>query len=183
MSVLVALVWSGVAQADDDELILGGRAIAEVWQDASLATVYKSTGIGAAGTFSWRPHAWLSLDGELGVVRMSGEEEQYIQMVPLAFDVAARIQREEMEMFVGLGPALVPFVDQGNTTVPGTKMGLDVRAGVRIATDLVNPSLSSTSPVQRADVEFIIGRRHHFSGDDGLDLSAWRVGVGLVVRL
>ena len=39
--------------------------------------------------------------------------------------------------------------------------------------------------MQRMDVEFLIGRRQHqaFGVGEGLDLSAWRIGVGLVGRL
>jgi len=185
MLALIAVLWSGVALADDSELLLGGRALGEVWQDPSLATVYKSSGFGVAGSFSWRPHALLSLDGEVGFVRMTGEAEQSIQMVPMSLDICARAQREEMELFVGAGPALVPFTDQGLHMVTGTKMGLDVQAGVRFATDLVNPSLSSTSPVQRVDAEIFIGRRQHFAMGElaRLDMSAWRMGLGLVVHL
>ena len=185
MTVLLAVMLSGLARAEDELLLLGGRAVAEVWQDASLATVYKTTGFGVSGTFSIRPHAWLSIDGELGLIRLSGKEEQAIQMVPLALDLSARVDRDDMELFFGVGPALVPFADSGLTVITGTKLGLDVQAGARFATDLVNPSMSSTSPVQRVDAEFFVGRRQHFSQGvtDRLDLSAWRVGAGLGVRL
>jgi hypothetical protein len=185
MSALLAAVWSGVALADEGELVLGGRAIAEVWQDTNLATVYRSTGLGISGAFSWRPLDLLSLDGGVGVLRMTGEANQAIQLMPLSLDVCARAEREEMELFFGLGPALVPFVDEGVSVITGTKLGLDVQAGARFATDLINPSLSSTSPVQRADWEVTIGRRQHFGSADAarLDLSAWRLGVGMVVRL
>ena len=185
MTVLLAVLLSGLARADDELLLLGGRAVVEVWQDASIATVYKSTGVGASGTFSIRPHPWISIDGELGLVRLSGEEEQSIQLVPLSLDLAARVDREDMELFFGVGPALVPFVDSGLTVITGTKLGLDVQAGARFATDFVNPSMSSTSPIQRVDAEFFIGRRQHFAQGqtERLDLSAWRVGAGLGVRL
>ena len=185
MTVLLAIMWAGLARADDELLLLGGRAVAEVWQDGSLATVYKPTGFGVSGTFSIRPHPWLSLDGELGLIRLSGEEAQEIQFVPMALDACARVNRDDLELFLGVGPALVPFTDSGLTVITGTKLGLDVQAGARLATDLVTPSMSSTSPVQRVDAEFFVGRRQHFSGGETerLDLSAWRVGAGLGVRL
>lgn len=184
MSALLLAVWSGVALADDSELLLGGRAIASVWQDPNLATVYRSASLGIEGGFSWRPHSLLSLDGDAGVVRMTGEAAQVIQLVPMSLSLCARAERERSELFFGLGPALVPFSDQGLEVITGTKLGLDVQAGVRIASDLINPSLSSTSPVQRADWEITMGRRQHLTGDaPGLDLSSWRLGVGLVVRL
>jgi len=184
MTVLLAVMYSSVAQADDSTLLLGGRAVAEVWQDPNLATVYRSASLGVEGGFSWRPHSWLSLDGDAGVIRMTGEEEQAIELIPMSLGVYARSQREESELFFGVGAALVPFSDQGNAVITGSKLGLDVQMGVRLATDLINPSLSSTSPVQRADWEITVGRRQHMTGEiPGLDLSAWRIGVGLVVRL
>jgi len=66
------------------------------------------------------------------------------------------------------------------------KIGVDMRMAVQIHTHFVQESIRpGARGAQRMDVEFLIGRRQHqpFGIGEGLDLSAWRIGLGLVGRL
>jgi hypothetical protein len=62
-----------------------------------------------------------------------------------------------------------------------------VNMGVRIDTGMVKPSIRRDAGTQlRAlELELLVGRRQHqpFGIGDGLNLSAWRAGVGLMARL
>jgi hypothetical protein len=61
-----------------------------------------------------------------------------------------------------------------------------MRLGTRIKTGFFQESLYPVDRgVKRMDVELILGRRQHrgFGMGKGLNLSAWRVGIGMAARL
>ena len=82
-----------------------------------------------------------------------------------------------------------------NGSVSGTKLGMDFRTGIRIATKFLrsskHPEAAYTDkyPVQpgpkQLDIEIMLGQRFHqlFGVGEGFDLSAIRVGVGMHIRL
>ncbi|MEL6348398.1 MAG: hypothetical protein AAFV53_35150 [Myxococcota bacterium] len=190
-------------QTDDITLLLGVRGVGEIWQDPALITAHRSSYFAGAGMVSWRFSSWLSADVELSYLRMGTTAGNTHEMSPIAIDICARKIVERMEMFAGLGPALVPFSSFGQEATAGVKLGVDMRAGVRIATNFYNPPKYPKPAFSRMDLELMVGRRQHMrtpdailnlqqalqqkpeipeNGDGHLDLSAVRVGVGVVIR-
>ena len=70
----------------------------------------------------------------------------------------------------------------------GTKVGMEVRAGVRIATKFIRPSQHPSIQVgiKRLDVELMFAQRMHqmfgVGAGQGFNLSASRFGVGTVLK-
>ena len=111
-----------------------------------------------------------------------------MQTVPMSLDLLLLKRTPGAELFLGGGAAVVAFTEEiSSGSVTGTKPGLDFRTGVRIPTNLVQPSIhpGKISSIRRVDVELMFGRRQHqpFGIGTGLDFSAWRLGVGLIGRL
>jgi hypothetical protein len=203
------LLAPGMAWAQDGEeagdeaagVLLGVRGVGEVWQDSSLILdVGRSSRFGGAGALSYRVWRMFSADFEAGYHRMSGlehgvtshatgTEATSFEMVPLVFAVGANHQARNVEVFANVGSAVTIFSSTHPEagTISGTKFGLSVQGGVRIDTGLVQPSIrrDANQPVKAVDLEIMIGRRQHqlFGVGDGLNLSAWRVGVGLFARM
>ena len=79
--------------------------------------------------------------------------------------------------------------------VTGTKLGTEVRTGLRIATKYVNPIVypeseygvnpSNDAAAKQLDIEVVFAQRihHAFGIGTGFDLGAFRFGVGLQLRL
>ena len=110
------------------------------------------------------------------------------ELVPVTVSANARLAMAKGELFGGLGYSMAVFNEITSAgTVSGTKPGFELRTGVRIETDLVQPSMwaGASGGVERVDIEFLLARRQHqaFGIGTGFDFSAWRVGLGLVVRL
>jgi hypothetical protein len=82
---------------------------------------------------------------------------------------------------------MVAFNDRSPTNaISGTKLGFDFRLGTRIRTWFIQESIRpDPRGINRMDFEILLGRRqHHMLGvGKGLNLSAWRVGAGIVARL
>lgn len=211
MLTFLHLLWLSTASAQDapepaapaepvepveHDLLVGATGVAEVWSDAALATVYRTRAISGSVSATWQLHRFIEADVEVMYLRVFGESDQRFEMTPIALDAAAYKTFGSVELFGGLGPAIVPFTDQGVGTRTGTKLGLDTRVGMRIRTDLYDPPDYPPSPIERVEVEIFAGRRTHFGPTTSaitpgslpepagrIDLSAVRVGVGVRMRL
>ena len=204
------LCWSLNASAQEEavdpvyemDVSLGFRGVGEIWQDVNIAHHYRSSRFAGTGFGSVGVLPWLSGEFELGYMRQasntenSGVAQGALEIVPVT--ISANLRHSTAggaELFGGLGYAMTVFTETTTAgTVSGIKPGFEVRSGVRIHTNLVQPSMwtADSGGVQGVDVEFLFARRQHVlkregEGDDrqsvGLDFSAWRVGIGLVARL
>lgn len=111
-----------------------------------------------------------------------------IELMPVTFSLLARKEAGGAELFAGAGFAMAVFNEQTEVgAVSGVKPGLDMKAGARIHTNLVNPVIrpSGARSISGMDVELLLGRRQHhaFGLGSGFDFSAWRIGIGLTARL
>jgi hypothetical protein len=176
----------------------GFRGVGEIWQESALLLVHRSSRFGGTGFFNADLTRLLGLEVELGYNRMKGKAVQAgtstrtdefttLELVPISLDGTIRFMNERSELFLGVGAAFVNFNDRGpNGAISGVKMGIDSKIGIRIRTAFAQESLHPAARgVDRMDVELLLGRRQHqaFGMGQGLDLSAWRVGIGLVARL
>ena len=177
---------------------VGFRGVGEIWQESAVVMVHRSSRFGGTGFFSTAVTALVGMEFELGYNRMVGNAidpktnqrtggQATLELVPVSMDVTLRSEGPRSEVFFGLGPAFVAFNDRSPTNaISGMKIGLDMRLGVRIHTRFLQESIRpGAGGFRRIDVELMLGRRQHqaFGIGSGLDLSAWRVGGGLVCRL
>ena len=177
---------------------VGFRGVGEVWQESAIVLVHRSSRFGGSGFFHTGVTNVLGFELELGYNRMKGEavdpttnertgNASTLELVPISMDATIRAEGPTSEVFFGSGPAFVAFNDRSPTNaISGVKVGLDMRVGVRIHTHFIQESIRpGARGMRRMDFELMLGRRQHqaFGIGDGLDLSAWRVGAGLVGRL
>jgi hypothetical protein len=188
--------------AEVSEVRIALRGVGEVWQDNSISRIYRgSTFLGAVGIVL-PIHTYVVLDIEGGFKRVAGVEvnaftsersavESVFETVPFVFDVEGRLPLQGGELYFGVGPTVTVFteehslrLDTGLVTTQGIKIGMDTRLGLRFETNLVRPSLApgNRSAISGVDLEFWMGRRWQF-GQEGFDLSAWRGGAGLMLRM
>jgi hypothetical protein len=180
------------------ENMLGFMGVAEVWQDAAIAQVHRSSRFAGTGFFASGLSRVFGIEIELGYSRMTNPavdkesgrqttDDTSFEMMPVAIDATMRIQTGRSEVFFGMGPAMVAFNDRSPTNaISGTKLGFDFRLGTRIKTWFVQESIRPEARgIKRMDFEILLGRRQHhmFGVGKGLNLSAWRVGAGLVAHL
>ena len=194
------------------DLSVGFRGVGEVWQDPNIVHHYRSSRFAGSGFASMGVTPWLNTELELGYMRQSantggsGVAAGYLELVPITLSVNVRKVLPNSEVFGGIGGSAVVFTESAtDQTVSGTKPGLELRSGVRIHTDFVQPSMWSgaSGGVKRVDIEILFGRRIHqpFGSLDscidpstgaretellkgcGFDFSAWRLGLGVVARL
>jgi len=180
------------------ENAVGFRGVGEIWQESAVVMVHRSSRFGGTGFFSTGITPLLGAEVELGYNRMVGKAidpttnqqtdgQATLELVPVAMTVTARMEGRSSEVFVGMGPAFVAFNDRSPTNaISGMKLGFDMRLGIRIHTKFIQQSMRpGAGGFQRMDVELMLGRRLHqaFGIGSGLDLSAWRIGGGLVCRL
>jgi hypothetical protein len=206
LGMLAALfvLLPSAAQAQDDDppvgLLLGARGVGEVWQDALLIReLGRSSRFGGTGLMSYRVWRFVGVDVEVGYHRMKGtgveretdntaEEATTWEMVPLALSASAAHSVGKVEVFGSIGSAMTVYSSTDEKgTISGTKFGPVVMVGARIDTGLVQPTIRRDAPntLRSVDLELAIGRRQHqpFGIGEGLDLSAWRVGIGLIARM
>ena len=177
---------------------VGFRGVGEIWQESAVVMVHRSSRFGGTGFFSTGITSLLGAEVELGYNRMVGKAidpatnqrtdgQATLELVPVSMNVTVRAEGRSSEVFAGFGPAFVAFNDRSPTNaISGMKLGLDMRLGIRIHTNFIQQSMRpGAGGFKRMDVELLLGRRQHqaFGVGSGLDLSAWRVGGGLVCRL
>jgi len=172
--------------------------VGEIWQESAVVMVHRSSRFGGTGFFSTGLTPLIGMEFELGYNRMVGNAiepktnqktggQSSLELVPVSIDVTARVEGPSSEVFFGLGPAFVAFNDRSPTNaISGMKLGINMRMGIRIHTNFLQQSMRpGAGGFKRMDIELMLGRRQHqmFGIGSGLDLSAWRVGGGLVCRL
>jgi len=177
---------------------VGFRGVGEIWQESAVVMVHRSSRFGGTGFFSTGLTPLIGMEFELGYNRMVGNAiepktnqktggQSSLELVPVSIDVTARVEGPSSEVFVGMGPAFVAFNDRSPTNaISGMKLGINMRMGIRIHTHFLQQSMRpGAGGFKRMDIELMLGRRQHqmFGIGSGLDLSAWRVGGGLVCRL
>ena len=177
---------------------VGFRGVGEVWQDAAIVMVHRSSRFGGTGFFSAGITPLFGMEVEIGYNRLVGSavdpasnqqtgNQSTLELVPIAMDGTIRMEGATSDLIFGVGPAFVSFNDRSPTNaISGMKLGIDMRMAVQIHTHFVQESIRpGARGTQRMDLEFLIGRRQHqlFGVGEGLDLSAWRIGIGLVGRL
>ncbi len=195
--------WSAVAWAQEPaasesslplDVSLGFRGVGEVWQDPFIIEHYRSSRFAGSGFASIGIMPWLMGEFEIGYMRQASNTGQLgvapgaLELVPVALSVHARRVTSNAEIYGGLGYVMAVFNETTTvSSVSGIKPGVELRGGVRIHTDLVQPTMwkGSSGGVQRVDMELMFARRQHqpFGTGQGFNFSAWRLGLGLVVRL
>ena len=171
------------------------KGIGEAWTDKNIGTVYRSSRMYGFFGFSQRFHEHYALYAEAGFARVdSGDDETALQLIPLTLGATVLFGSEQVEPFVGVGASFVNFMEEIPTgSISGTKLGIDIRTGVRIGTRFIRktqhprgaaPPNAPRGPKQM-DVELMLGQRvhHAFGIGSGLDLGATRFGIGLQFRL
>jgi hypothetical protein len=111
-----------------------------------------------------------------------------MELMPVTFSLLLRKELGGAQVFAGPGFAMAVFNEQTDVgAVSGVKPALDLKAGARIHTRLIQPPIRPVGPkpLQGLDVELLLGRRQHhaFGVGQGFDFSAWRIGIGLAARL
>ncbi len=183
----------------NQELMVGGRIVGEVWEDSSLSLVYRANRAAATGTAITPVFGPIEVAVEAGYVSMSaqtvesssmaeGSETVRFQLIPLSLLVGYRLERPAFDLAVGVGPALTVWNEiTPDSAIAGNKLGFAMTTAVRIPTRFVPPPPvhhAAQAGPRRVDLELSIGRRQHqaFGLGSGLNLSAWRAGVGLLAR-
>ncbi len=170
----------------------GLRLVGEQWQDPALVRPYGAARLMAAGFAGLDLTRRLGAEIEAGYLRNTlrpGVTDFYdgtFVASPVSFLALARTGGPNAVLYAGGGPVLTVFTATDEVgTVTGTKVGYDLRAGARIHTDLVQPSLVQEGGVRGVDFEILLSRRQHqaFGVGQGFNLSAWRLAVGLVARM
>ena len=204
---LVAVLATGVAVAEepdaDLDVLFGFRGVGEVWQDAAVVENYRASRFSGAGFVSYGLNRWLSTEMELGYMRTLSESgrtllneqgepyaqvaEGALELVPITLGLTATRDLGNAEAFWGGGFAMAVFTERTSAgTIGGAKPGFDLRTGIRIHTDFVQPRMRphGSTGAQGIDLELMLGRRQHhaFGVGTGFDFSAWRVGAGVVAR-
>jgi len=189
---------------DEAGVRLALRATGESLADPSISSVYRPSvftgGVGVVVPF----YSFLQADVEFSYTRLSGlelsqedstksEVSETLELIPISVVLEAKYPLSRGEMFAGLGPAITPFKaihspNEDNddvTATAGTKIAMEIRAGIRLDTGMIQPPIAPVGgrPVQALDFELYAGRRHQFHlSDEGYDLGAWRAAAGLAAR-
>jgi hypothetical protein len=184
-------------------------SVGETWRDPSIIQQYRSNRLFGVVGISHRFHQYASVDIEAGYTRMDGNKGlTTLQLLPFTVGATALFGTSQVEPFAGMGATFVSFSEEGPQTVfeqgaiSGTKLGVDLRAGVRIGTRMVQPNYYPSDKygpnphdrigAKQLDFELLLGQRIHHIGleDDGsstigqgFDMGAFRIGAGMLLRL
>ena len=189
-------LYSSVAYAQEtkadtsknQETRVAFRGVGEAWADPNVGQVYRSSRFFGFLGFGYKLRPNYSVDIEGGFVRVdSPNKNSSLQLVPLSVGGSYLFSSQYVEPFVGGGLSFVNYLETGGTEpVSGTKLGLDFRAGVRLATNFARPSQhpSRARGTTRVDIELMFGQRIHqpFGLGSGLNMGATRLGVGMLLR-
>ena len=145
---------------------------------------------------SYRFHKNLSIDLDTGVYRLEGNQG-LTEFRSVPFFVGGSLlssKSDKVEPFVGLGATFVSFSEDTPVDITtGTKLGTEVRGGIRVATNYINPFVypestygpnpSSDSTLKQLDIEVSFAQRihHAFGLGSGFDLGSFRFCVGLLI--
>ena len=96
---------------------------------------------------------------------------------------------DKVEPFVGLGFSFVHFLESSpGESLSGTKVGIEVRTGFRLATKFIKPSQHPSIEVgiKQLDIELMFAQRLHqifgVGAGSGLNMSASRFGVSTILK-
>ena len=163
--------------------------IGEAWTDKNIGTVYRSSRMYGFFGFSQKFHEHYSVYTEAGFARVdSSDKETALQLIPLTIGASVVFGTDTVEPFIGVGATFVNFMEEIPTgSISGTKLGVDVRTGVRIGTRFIRKTQhpNAAKGPKQMDIEFMLGQRihHAFGIGSGLDLGATRFGIGVQFRL
>lgn len=190
----IILAELAVAQATDIFLVARGQA--ELWADPAIATFYRTGALmGGAGVVVdvFGP---VTADIDIAYKRANpalnpDDETSRFELVPITLlgEYNFEFANVPVRPFAGLGFALVQFAErhpanaEGRTVTRGTRPALELRAGFRLDLGLVPDSLVKQNPIKSVELEVFGARRNEAPGGKGFDLSAWRAGLGLGIRL
>ena len=170
----------------------------EQWKDPNIGDIYKSSHMYPMVGGSYRFHRNMALGLDTGVYQIEGNlGATEFRSFPLFIGGSLLGAKSDLiEPFLSVGATFVSFAeDTPVDDVSGTKLGTEVRTGLRIATKYVNPIIypesqygpnpSSETALKQLDIEVVFAQRihHAFGLGTGFDLGTFRFGVGLQLRL
>lgn len=177
------------------EFRIGVGVTGERWSEEALAMVYDKNGkLLPTVTLSYRFHKHMTLDATVGTGRLTAHSEQNeFRLMPVTVGASLLFGNNDIEPFVGVGAGFVqfsetlaPYGDLYSQVINGTKLGVDSRAGVRIATRLLPTSQHPGVPkgASQLDIELGMGYRVHqaFGIGNGLNMNAFHSNVGINLR-
>jgi len=190
---------------DDEGIRIGVRGILESWDEPTLSTSSGNTrGVLAGVSLGVPLHELLVVDFEMGFKRLIGTaanadgtssgEREVTDLIPLSLLVEGRLSLgAQGEIYAGIGPTLTVFRNDhpginklnDEPMTPGSKGAGEVRVGFRIDTGLIQPARAPGMgrQIRAVDFEGYAGRRWQLHPrDEGFDLAAWRLGLGLSFR-
>ncbi|MEN0065238.1 MAG: hypothetical protein AAGA48_24045 [Myxococcota bacterium] len=193
--MLWTILTSGIA-AQAADIVLLARGQASAWADPAIGTFYRTGALmGGAGVVVdvFGP---ISADLDVAYKRANpaldpSDDSTRFELVPVTLfaEYNFKFANAPVLPFAGLGFAMVQFAERhapmpdGRTVTRGMRPAIELRTGVRVDLGLVPGSLMRTGPVKSIDLEVFGGRRLEMPGGMGFNLSAWRAGLGLGVRL
>ncbi len=189
--MIAALLVTAALAADGDKerepILVIGRGLIERWNDPAIATVYKS-GAWLGGLGLVTPIIGpVAVDVEIGFARLKAGEAT-LELVPLSGLVEGFAPLGPVQGFAGLGPTWTGFTEVGgDEAVDGARIAAELRAGVRVDTQFVDPPAppAPAGPIRALMLEINVGRRFEFPGSPpkGFHLGAWRACIGLGAAL
>ena len=182
---------------DVQEFRIGVGLSSERWAEDAIATIYGKNGkLFPTLSMSYRFHKYFSIDASAGTGRLTTTNSRNeLQLLPVTVGASMLFGNSDREPFVSVGAGLVQFSEkllpyytsEYPTMTYGTKLGIDAKAGVRIATSIVpNSTQHPRQPkgASQMDVEIAMGYRTHqaFGLGTGLNLNAFRTSIGFNLR-
>ena len=179
------------------EFRVGVGLSAERWAEDAIATVYGKNGkMFPTLSMSYRFHKNFSIDASAGTGRLTtATDRNELQLLPVTVGGSILFGNSDREPFVSVGAGFVQFSEkllpyytsEFPTMTYGTKLGVDAKAGVRIATSIVpNSTQHPRQPkgASQMDIEIAMGYRTHqaFGLGTGLNLNAFRTSIGFNLR-
>ena len=179
------------------EFRVGVSISGERWSEDAIATIYGKNGkLFPTLSMSYRFHKNFSIDASAGTARLTtANQRNEMQLLPVTVGASMLFGNSDREPFVSVGAGFVQFSEkllpyytsEYPTVTYGTKLGVDAKAGVRIATSIIpNATQHPRQPkgASQMDVEIAMGYRTHqaFGVGTGLNLNAFRTSIGFNLR-
>jgi hypothetical protein len=203
--LVITTVLSANAAPLRDAPGLGLRLSGETLQDGNIATGYGSGSLSAEGLIAI-PLGPLEFGLSAGYRRLGGnlvdgttptDESSWISYAPLGLTLGARLPAGSMDLFARIGPGLVVWEEEVPTDPlagigsSGVKYALLVEGGVGIPLPVLRSLHDPDSGLSGLELQIDVGYRYTlprmsgclFEAPCGLSFSAFRAGVGLLVRL
>ncbi|MEC7984949.1 MAG: hypothetical protein VX278_07290 [Myxococcota bacterium] len=164
--------------------------IGESWGDAFIGQVYRPSANFGNVALQYRFHTHFLAGIESGLIRVKGNRNKTaLQLIPVVMNVNVLFGNDYVEPFIGLGFSFVHFLESAPSgSVAGTKVGTEVRAGVRIATNFIKPPQHPNQQLgaKQMDIELMFAQRLHqmfgVGAGQGFNMSASRFGVGAIFK-